>query len=165
MRLLQADLWEVYKSSVKPIVCICTNGTGLINSFTGEQAMVKWGKIRTRHKANLAEYGNRPAFVHWRMVTFPTRPVMARKEDGNVLPTYSTNYEEGAVVPGWALHARLDVIEESMWSLIRMHDEYGWGNVFLPRPGCGRGSLQLRDILPIVNKAPDWLYIIDRRDK
>ena len=163
MRLLQADLWEVYRSRAKPIVCICTNGSELLTSQTGEQAMAKWGTIRQRHKENIQALGNRPAFLHWRMVSFPTRPVLARRQDGNVLPSYEQGYEEGAFVPGWALRARLDVIAESLQALIQMHDAYGWGQVYLPRPGCGRGGLQLRDILPLLKKTPDWLYVIDRR--
>lgn len=164
MRLLQADVWELWKSRAEPIVCICSNGTPLLNSQTGEQGMAKWGTIRKRHRDNVRALGNVPAFVHWRIVTFPTRPVLGRRENGNVLDRYSEGYEEGAFVPGWALKAQLDVIESSLRYLVSMHDTYNWDQVYLPRPGCGRGGLQLRDIMPLISKVSDWLYVIDRRE-
>lgn len=54
----------------------------------------------------------------------------------------------------------LRLIERSCGELVAMADEQGWQQVVLPRPGCGGGGLEWRQIKPLLERHFDGRFQI-----
>ncbi|AMM44914.1 hypothetical protein SP15_116 [Bacillus phage SP-15] len=42
----------------------------------------------------------------------------------------------------WKHNADIDLIQKSSYELVQLANEFGWSEVYLPRPGCGNGKLE-----------------------
>jgi hypothetical protein len=49
----------------------------------------------------------------------------------------------------------LRLIERSCGELVALADEQGWTRVVLPRPGCGGGGLEWRQVRPLLERSLD----------
>lgn len=49
----------------------------------------------------------------------------------------------------------LRLIERSCRELVALADEQGWRRVVLPRPGCGGGGLEWRQVEPLLERYLD----------
>lgn len=72
------------------------------------------------------------------IVTFPVKPVWGPNG-----------------IPGWKTKAEIPLIIQSAKELVRFADKYDWVDVLLPRPGCGNGNLNWKDVRPILGKILD----------
>lgn len=61
----------------------------------------------------------------------------------------------------WRDNARIQLIERSAKCLIKKADEHPeWTQIILPRVGCGYGSLNWRDVFPVLNGLFDDRFVI-----
>lgn len=54
----------------------------------------------------------------------------------------------------------LRLIERSCRELVILANEQGWGKVVLPRPGCGGGGLEWRQVWPLLERHFDARFHI-----
>ena len=66
----------------------------------------------------------------------------------------------GTTIPGWACKAKPDLIVQSCKQLVKLADQYGWKKILLPRPGCGAGELQWKDIKKIIQPLLDDRFVV-----
>jgi hypothetical protein len=94
---------------------------------------------------------------HMQMVTFPVKPRRAEcnADKSNVVRHMRKHFEPKQVVPGWACIASPDIIRRSAIELRDMAVKARWKHVILPRPGCGAGELDWKDVEPILDQILD----------
>lgn len=165
MREAQMDLWQAYDRG--NICCVTTNGyvkrngEAVMGRGTAKQAAERWPQIPRRLGSQLAVLGNRVQFIHPRLLAFPVKGVQGTSTVRNVVAHMAGQFPSGSIVPGWAMVANVALIERSLLELSIMREPYGWGNVYLPRPGCGAGELDWeRQVKPLCELYGDWLVIV-----
>lgn len=104
------------------------------------------------------------------IVSFPVKSIAERclPDKSNVVVHMRSKYNPDDTVPGWACRASLTLIEQSTIELKDLIFRSGcWSCVVLPRPGCGAGELDWKDVKPILEKhLDDRFYVISlRKDK
>lgn len=165
MKEIYGNLWDHYDNGVP--ICITTNGyvkkngCAVMGRGIALQATKKFpgiskklgdilgGPTRIMQHSQLSVVEIVPL-----VIAFPAKPTWGLLE--NVMPHLRGKFKQGEV-PGWAVHADLDIIEGSLVML-------GWltqGKVVLPRPGCGAGGLDWEtQVKPLCEKHGDWLEVI-----
>ena len=54
----------------------------------------------------------------------------------------------------------LRLIERSCCELVELASQQGWSKVVLPRPGCGGGGLEWRQVRPLLERYLDQRFYI-----
>lgn len=54
----------------------------------------------------------------------------------------------------------LSIIERSCWELVELTNQQGWSRVVLPRPGCGGGGLEWRQVRPLLERLFDKRFYV-----
>lgn len=87
------------------------------------------------------------------------------RENGNtvcILPSYKMF--SFPTKHNWWENSLLDLIEDSCKGLVNSLEYYRVKKVYLPRPGCGNGNLDWKDVEPILSKYLDErFYIINEQ--
>jgi hypothetical protein len=55
----------------------------------------------------------------------------------------------------WWESASLDLIEDSAHQLAKLRVDFGWKQVFMPRPGCGNGNLEWEEVREVLRPILD----------
>lgn len=110
----------------------------------------------------IAREGNNvhPLIIHndmW-IVSFPIKPIVEISDGTNFVN--HKFFEPGTTIPGWACKAKPDLIVQSCKQLVKLADQYGWKKVLLPRPGCGAGELQWKDIKKVIQPLLDDRFVV-----
>lgn len=138
MREVKGNIWSY------PIVVITTNGD--VNRFgeavmgrgTALQAKSKYLDIAKELGGWLVEHGNIPrCFVYEDRIIF-TLPVKHH----------------------WYEKADLGLIEQSIKILVTKIDVWGIEEVALPRPGCGNGKLNWKEVCPVIEPYLDDRFVV-----
>lgn len=95
------------------------------------------------------------------IVSFPVKGILTKIESEDdflkILPHYRSKFKIGRTVPGYMLEADIGLIRTSLKQLVSLTDEREWEAVVMPRPGCGYGGLDWKQI-----KLELELYLDDR---
>lgn len=140
-----ADIWELYDAG--KVVCITTNGhrkkngEAVMGRGTARQAVRRWPKLTKALGELIRRKGNVVQLVHPRLLAFPVKGIDGISDGTNVVAHKRRQFPSGSAVPGWALKVDLDIIRRSLAELAESREEYGWKQIYLPRPGCGAGEL------------------------
>ncbi len=146
MREITGDLWDYFEQD-KCLCCITTNGFVKNN---GEAVM----------GAGCAKQA---------VERFPALPKnLGRmiKQNGNVVQVVSAAVRGGDSVISfpvkhkWWEEADPKLISESAGALNKMARNNPDKKFVLPRPGCGNGKLQWKDVKPLLKKLPDNVLVI-----
>lgn len=146
---ITGDLWE-YWLQPKTVVCITTNG------YVNDRGLAAMGagcaKEATKEVKNLTrivgtlitQNGNKvqwvPIFGGRSMLLFPTKDKFW--EDSNFVLITKSAVQLKEIAIGMPDH-----------------------HFILPRPGCGQGKLEWREVRPLTEILPSNVYIISRRDE
>lgn len=183
MRLIYGNMFNTYsyvlatgeKITIKPdALCIPTNGVVKLNGDAvmgrgcAKRAAITYPDLPVLLGRLLERLGNHVHMIiinpKTTFVTFPVKPVWAlcAKDKSNVITYMQSKSHVGATVPGWACKADLALIEQSAKELKDLTTKQKWSYVVLPRPGCGNGELDWKDVKPILDThLDDRFYCID----
>ena len=85
------------------------------------------------------------------------------RDNGNCVGSTRTSAERIVFFPvkhAWYEKADLELITRSTKELVKMADRIGWQAVVLPRPGCGNGGLDWKDVKPILESYLDERFTV-----
>jgi hypothetical protein len=139
MREASGNLWELHDQGA--IVCITTNGAvsrqGRAQLLRGcaRQAAERFPDLALHLGALIAAEGNHVHTVGGRLVSFPVE---------------ETPYDNPDPV----------IIRRSAMELVKLADRCGWQEIFLPRPGCGSGGLEWKDVRPRIEPLLDDRFVV-----
>ena len=147
-------------------VCITTNGfvTVTRKSVMGRGCAAELKKLWPEAPAVLGEHiiknGNVTQVFGGKniaIVAFPVKKVMDNANKGctNIVKHAQMRYLSGACVPGFHLNADMERIQLSALQLVDLADEHGWESIALPRPGCGAGELDWKEVEPMLQSILD----------
>jgi len=148
-------------------ICITTNGfvkrngEAVMGRGCARQAAQRWPGLSRVVGSCLRQYGNHVQAVYtsedYDVVIFPVKPVseVCKPDKSNVVRHMRASFQPGDQVPGWACIARPELILRSVGELCLLADRNSWGNIVLPRPGCGAGELNFNQIRGILGKVLD----------
>ncbi|MGH3847342.1 MAG: hypothetical protein ACRDS0_38870 [Pseudonocardiaceae bacterium] len=150
---ISRNLWDLDPVDPPAAVGITTNGFVKANGACvmgrgcAREARDRWPGLDQRIGAYVRQYGNRPFRLRVSgfapdLVTFPVKPERGPKGE-----------------PGWTAEAELPLMLESAAHLVVMADKFGWGEVWLPRPGCGNGRLIWDEVGPALADVLDDRFI------
>lgn len=138
MKEIEGNLWDYHGRAV---IVITTNGlvTGKGDAVFGHgcarQAKDRFPDLAQKLGAALTQRGNHVTYLGDGIVSFPVE---------------HTPYE----TPDRRL------IERSARELASLADSMGWDSVVVPRPGCGGGGLEWKEVRPILERYLDDRFLI-----
>lgn len=62
----------------------------------------------------------------------------------------------------WREDSDIDLIWESGVHLRNLANDFRWGFVSMPRPGCGNGRLKWEDVKPVLTMLDDRFYVCQK---
>ena len=134
MHLLTGDLWEMH--AMGEIIAITTGGMvdkhgacAMPRGCAG-QAKERFPGIESVLGSLISRYGNHVYDIGNRIVSFPVEASPFENPDHRL-------------------------IERSCRELIELVDRCGWQKIIVPRPGCGGGGLEWRDVQKILDPIFD----------
>jgi hypothetical protein len=145
MKEIFGDLFEQKDADA---ICITTNGSvkkngkAVMGRGCAREANRRWNCAKILGKA-IKERGNVPMIFHrtedYAVVSFPVKHRWWKKAD-------------------------LNLIRSSAKHLVMLTNTNGWKKVILPRPGCGNGRLDWKDVKPILEPIlDDRFYVITHK--
>lgn len=143
MRELQGDLWEEHARGA--IVAITTGGqvtrAGCCAMPRGcaRQARERFAGLDWTLGQLILTHGNHVFDLGRRVVSFPVE-------------------NSPLEVPS------LELIEQSCRELVELAGYKGWGEVVVPRPGCGGGGLEWPSVRPLLRTCFDDRFLVIHRD-
>lgn len=174
---------DLFKSVKADAICITTNGwtkkdgSCVMGRGCADEAKKRWPGIEFTLGKALAR-GNNPHLltyateesggrqivlpvpdmyfvVPYHVVTFPVKPVECLHRD--LLPRFQATTAETPLgrYPGWMSQAQPELIMRSAEVLSLLADSEGWKSVVVPRPGCGAGGLDWKDVKPLLSPLLD----------
>lgn len=152
-------------------ICITTNGyinkkgEAVMGRGCAYQASKLWPEIPAKLGHRLSEYGNKTRLIwraDYRVIAFPVKPasVVCAPNSSNVVGHMKHSFREGQTVPGCFALAEPDIIVRSAKQLVTLANTYNLKKVVLPRPGCGAGELDYKDIRNLIKNILDDRFSI-----
>lgn len=153
MKIIKGNLFDQKCDAI----CITTNGyftykgDAVMGRGVAAEAVKKWSWIKKKLGYMLQMHGTHVFIVlkrskkngrRYHVVNFPVKPKGGKSKIKNVVKRLQRNFPEGRWVPGWALKAKLELIEQSAREIVELADDRGWKRVVIPKPGCGAGELK-----------------------
>jgi hypothetical protein len=141
MREIHGDLWEYHCTA---IIAITTNGQisrkgeAVFGHGCARQAGERFPDLGRRLGARLAAQGNHVAYLGDGIVSFPVEHTPFETPDPRL-------------------------IARSARELTSLADVMGWNRVVVPRPGCGGGGLEWKDVKPLLERYLDDRFLIITR--
>ena len=138
MREICGDIWDYLGTAV---IVITTNGTvtrggeAVFGRGCARQARSRFPDLSRRLGELLLTAGNHVHFLGNGLVSFPVEETPWENPD-------------------------LRLIRRSAGELRKMADQYGWQAIVVPRPGCGGGGLDWRDVRPLLVQEFDDRFIV-----
>lgn len=146
MKEIVADIFEALHNGECDAGCVTTNNCVKAN---GELVMGKgiaWEAKRRYPELprKLAEHvrtkGNIPELIYvtekkLKIISLPTKTFWRNKSD-------------------------IELVLASLRHIVKMTDEQGWQKVYLPRPGCGCGQLNWKEVKPKIEELLDDRFYI-----
>jgi O-acetyl-ADP-ribose deacetylase (regulator of RNase III) len=138
MKEIEGDLWEYHGTA---IIAVTTNGQvsrkgeAVFGRGCARQAGERFPGLERRLGELITADGNHVAVLGEGLVSFPVE---------------HTPYET----------PDLRLIERSTRELAELADSLGWKGVVLPRPGCGGGGLEWKDVKPILERYLDDRFLV-----
>jgi len=132
------DIWDYLG---KGVIAITTSGSltrggkAVMGRGVARQALLRFPNLPDELGRLLQEHGNHVQLLTGGMVSFPV--------------------EESA----WAC-PELRLIARSAKELRQLADREGWEMVVVPRPGCGGGGLEWREVRPLLEKHFDERFVV-----
>ena len=183
---MQEIVGDLFKSVKADAICITTNGwtkrdgSCVMGRGCADQAKKRWPGIehtlgihleRGNHLYLLTHVEGRQIVlpvlgrhfeVPYHIVSFPVKPVDCSWED--LLPRFQATSTKTSLGrhPGWMSQAKPELIISSAKALSKVADTLSWNGIVIPRPGCGAGGLNWKNIKPLLEEIlDDRFYIID----
>lgn len=141
MKEIHGDLWEHHGTA---IIAITTNGqisrTGeaVFGNGCARQAKERFPDLARRLGERLAVHGNHAAYLGDGIVSFPVEHTPFETPDPRL-------------------------IARSARELKTLADALRWDRIVVPRPGCGGGGLEWREVKPLLERCLDDRFIIITR--
>ncbi len=139
MREVSRNMWELHEKGA--IVCITTNGAisrqGRAQLLRGcaHQAAERFPDLASRLGALIAADGNHVYELGDRLVSFPVE---------------ESPYDNPDPV----------IICRSAMELVELADRCHWQEIILPRPGCGSGGLEWKEVRPRIEQLLDDRFVV-----
>jgi hypothetical protein len=143
MREIYGNIWEIECDAI----CITTNGvvkrdgTAVMGAGIARQAREKFPKLDVLLGAMLKLNGNK---VNLMLDKVENRPALIG------FPTKND----------WRENSSLQLIERSSRELVELVNSKGWKYILLPRPGCGNGNLDWREVRRVIGPILDERFFI-----
>lgn len=165
----QANLWSF--GHVADATCITTNGyvrrdgAAVMGRGCALEAARFWpglpqelGRLIQQNGNVVQEVPVQPGPRARVLVALPVKPanflLRTTHDETRVVRHMQEQFRVGALVPGWAVKADLQVIRSSLYQLRQLAAVRGWRRVVLPRPGCGAGELAWQhEVRPVVQEV------------
>lgn len=166
LKELKGDIFEVYDTVPWCTICIPSNGyvtkagKAVMGRGVARQAARRWPQLPTTLGLNLTTHGNRVMFIEHRVLCFPTKRVSGISDGSNIVKHLRRRFPPGRPCPGWAMRSSLQRISWSLLQLDVLRKLGGFGDVYLPRPGCGAGGLAWTQVEPLCKQWEDWLIVM-----
>lgn len=95
------------------------------------------------------------------LISFPVKPTkrMISNVKNDVVAHMQHHFNKGDWVPGWALKADNQIIQDSARQLVEMANKKEWHNIAIPRVGCGAGELNWFDVKSLLDEYLDNRFI------
>ena len=138
------------------------NGECVMGAGCAREATKRFGGIAKILGDAITKHGNvvnycgtwlSPKGKNMPILSFPVKPaIVTVAEDGsNIVEYHRAKQRPGATAPGFMSTADPEIIARSVRHLREYADANPeWKRIVLPRPGCGHGELQWKDIRPIL---------------
>ena len=132
------DIWDYHGRAV---IAVTTSGSltkagkAVMGRGVARQAALRFPQLPLELGALLREHGNHVHLMGEGIVSFPV--------------------EESA----WAC-PELRLISRSALELRHLSDREGWERVVVPRPGCGGGGLDWREVRPLLDRYFDHRFLV-----
>ncbi len=166
MREVVGDIWDYYNDNYN--ICIPTNGgvegvqqsgPAVMGAGVAWQAAERFPEI----SETLGDYIRKAGWLgvyelRWHIWCFPTKPDWAYWRGMPVDEKVRISHR----CPGWLAKSVPGIIEVSLAILNSLHYTTKVDEFILPRPGCGCGGLDWKDVKPLCKKYGDWLTVISR---
>lgn len=139
MREAVVDLWELHRAGA--VVAVTTNGLAgkdgraRLGRGCARQAGARFPWLAERLGSALAAHGNHVVHLGERLVAFPVEHGPFERPD-------------------------LALVRRSAQELAALADAEGWGEVALPRPGCGGGGLEWAEVRPVIAPLLDERFLV-----
>lgn len=176
---IYGNLWkpETYRYAdgtptniVPDAICITTNGfvkkngEAVMGRGCAAEAAKRFKGLKASFGKKMRKEGNFPHIIaqaeEFDLLSFPVKPVssMCRHDKANVVRHMQNKFNRKDIVPGWACVAELDIIARSARLIRTLVDFKEYKAVVLPRPGCGAGELNWKQVKPVLNEYLDSRY-------
>lgn len=138
MKNVIGNAWDVYLNY--DVLCITTNGfikndgSCVMGRGIAKEASTKFPILPKILGGYIKKYGNR---------CFKLAKVN------------NTHLVSFVVKHVWWEDADMELIKSSCLEVSEMATKYGWKKILLPRPGCGNGKLNWKDVEPILRELLD----------
>lgn len=155
MKEIKGDMWKYFSDDEKYkryVICITTNGfvknngKAVMGRGCAAEAAKRMPDLPERLGQLIKEKGNRvilqplgcdDAFPECRILTFPVKH-------------------------NWWEEGDLSLIKKSVKQLKEIAGKSKEFNFILPRPGCGNGHLDWKDVKPLLKDLPENVWVIHK---
>jgi len=143
MREIRGNIWDYLGEAV---IVITTNGTVKKN---GEAVMGRGCALEAKQR-----FPRLPLFLGDRLTLRGNHVHYFSRCLG--LPDLVTF----PVKHNWWEKADLALIERSCKELLKLAYDFNWEKIIVPRPGCGNGGLDWRDVKPVLERYFDDRFLV-----
>ena len=171
MKEVYGDMWELAYDGYD-VVCITTNGavkkdgSAVMGRGCARQAMQMFRGIDIVLGRAIKAGGNIPHMLKDQLIgngcyvtlaSFPVKPVkvIVNDDKSNIVEHKRRYVRVGSTQPGWMAMADLSIIERSAKALVNLVNLHKYEKIILPRPGCGAGGLNWKDVKPVIENILD----------
>jgi hypothetical protein len=138
MREVTVDIWSLWDSGVVAITtngAITRDGRAIPGRGVAKQAAERFPEMRTRLGQQLRLGGNHVYEILPGLVSFPVEETPFSQPDRRL-------------------------IRQSAEELRQLADQRGWQQIVVPRPGCGGGGLNWKEVRPLLADLFDERFIV-----